>query len=202
MEVSVKDRPLKELLNMRWQETSGVNHPANLEEGWALMKNRDALASELLELLAEEEDDVAKAVELAEMLESADFDDAPVNVQAAANVLTDYLSADLEKMGGMNYMHGKKRMKKGAYGKKGKFPMATDGKRHVGTVLRRMFGEVEEEDEATEEEQVEKAFADAWSELPDFTDNLVKAVAEKDTAAILRQLKVLREATEERLAAA
>ena len=87
------------LATLRWEETSGVDHPANEEEGWAVMKSADgaeALGEEMRKLL-EEEVGLAKAhQELLEELEVAVgaegyLADAPDTVKAATTVLLDFL---------------------------------------------------------------------------------------------------------------
>ena len=104
------DRPLRELVNMRWQETSGVDRPANQEEGWVLMKNS---SQELIDLLMEEEDAISKSSDLASLLEDTDLSSAPRQVQTAAQVLNTYLTDEgVQKMGMYGHGYGKKKKKR------------------------------------------------------------------------------------------
>lgn len=88
---SVFDEVRTRLTDILWKETSGVDHPANLEEGWAVMKNKggtlDDLDLDRLSELLDEADRVTKGADLAAALGGADFSKAPKDVQAAAKIL-------------------------------------------------------------------------------------------------------------------
>lgn len=69
------DRPTRKMVNLSIEETSGVDHPAHLHEGWLVMKAADAEAVDHLidSALGSEEDSVMKtAEELAEDLAKAE----------------------------------------------------------------------------------------------------------------------------------
>ena len=91
----------QELEDLDIQETSGVDHPAHLIEGWLLMKNRGgsmetpAEDDETVELVLQEAEAYAEAHEqLLTSLEKAKpyLDDAPEDVRQSADVLEGYLA--------------------------------------------------------------------------------------------------------------
>jgi len=85
------DSDRKLIVDMRWDETSGVDHPANEEEGWIVMKSADVDVQDLEELIKAEEA-FAKAFDtLTSALEATDLSGAPDEVQAAAGILSKWL---------------------------------------------------------------------------------------------------------------
>jgi hypothetical protein len=95
------------IVELRWEETSGVDHPANLEEGWVVMKSADAAAtpapakeagmSDLDTIIKEESDRLeASAGLLKTLTDSRDgiFKDAPEHVAAALDSLVKHLESD------------------------------------------------------------------------------------------------------------
>jgi hypothetical protein len=79
-------RPRSRLLNMTWKEVSGVDHPANEEEGWMVMKAKQKGDPD------GETDECAE--ELAEELFETDFSDCPADVQAAVGLLQTWLAQE------------------------------------------------------------------------------------------------------------
>lgn len=91
------DRKL--IVDMRWEETSGVDHPANEEEGWIVMKSADVDGPDLAELIKAEEE-FAKAFDaLTGALDGADLSGAPEEVQNAASILLKWLKEVANSVG-------------------------------------------------------------------------------------------------------
>lgn len=79
------------LTNILWQETSGVDHPANLEEGWLVMKT---VENEMDVILKTAKAHIEKQDKLMSLLQGTDFKDAPDNVKASVTVLMDWLKEE------------------------------------------------------------------------------------------------------------
>lgn len=91
MVCEMADSDHKLIVDMRWDETSGVDHPANEEEGWIVMKSADVDVQDLEELIKAEEE-FAKAFDaLTSALEGTDLSGAPKEVQDAASTLLKWL---------------------------------------------------------------------------------------------------------------
>jgi len=87
--------PRKMLTNIEWDETSGVDHPANEEEGWMVMKNVGASVEDVLEeVLKAEAVRVEKQELLLASLTGGDFSDAPDDVKGAVTKLQTWLKAE------------------------------------------------------------------------------------------------------------
>lgn len=88
------------LASIDWQETSGVDHPANLEEGWALMKaitdggsmGDMTKAIEEEELLVKAQDSMARLLTVS--AEAGYFTAAPGDVRKAVDTLTGWFSKE------------------------------------------------------------------------------------------------------------
>jgi len=86
------DRAHKLIVDMRWDETSGVDHPANEEEGWIVMKSADRKDIQDLEDLIKAEEAFAKQFDsLTSALQDTDFSGAPKEVQDAVTLLLGWL---------------------------------------------------------------------------------------------------------------
>lgn len=91
-------RPRRMLTDIKWKETSGVDFPANQEEGWLVMKQA-GIADELEEILKTEAEFVEKQERLYAVLAAIEWDkapysDAPDDVKAASKTLQDWLEAE------------------------------------------------------------------------------------------------------------
>lgn len=84
--------PRRMLTNLRWKETSGVDHPANEEEGWMVMK---AMGTALEDLLKEEADFQKNGERVLAILNAFDFTEAPKNVQTASKVIAQWLTEEV-----------------------------------------------------------------------------------------------------------
>ncbi len=93
----------RKIVSLDWQETSGVDHPANEEEGWLVMKHNGRVvltddelqAVSALEEVLEEDDQLHKAHErLQAALQEAEpsLKDAPAAVKTAAETLGAFLT--------------------------------------------------------------------------------------------------------------
>jgi hypothetical protein len=98
MDMAAQAKGDAELVSLRWGETSGVDHSANEEEGWLVMKangqDDTAFAAELEAMLKRDEDvrkdaDVLSAA-LDDIEKDGTLDGAPANVKAAAKTLADW----------------------------------------------------------------------------------------------------------------
>jgi hypothetical protein len=90
----------QKLIELDIRETSGVDHPAHLEEGWMVMKSAGSdVTAEVERILAEAEQMHKEHSQLLAALESAKgyLNGAPDSVKAAANTLHDYLTAPEQK---------------------------------------------------------------------------------------------------------
>jgi len=84
----------KKIIDLRWDETSGVDHSANNEEGWAVMKNADVAGVEDLDKLIEQEATLAKAADdLLAQLKALKGTDVPKEVSSACDVISKYLES-------------------------------------------------------------------------------------------------------------
>lgn len=97
-----KRQPATALEAITWQETSGVDHPANLEEGWVVLKSADGSESRLSEedlaaVAQAEEEWVRKAVAGRDVLVSLDLSDAPADVRKAQETLLGYFEDNVGK---------------------------------------------------------------------------------------------------------
>ena len=92
------------IVDLDWRETSGVDAPANLVPGWAVMKsrngdqgmpNRSATTNPdvtvLKQLLREESVNIRNDQQLYRAVKAADLSDAPDQVQQASAILKKYL---------------------------------------------------------------------------------------------------------------
>lgn len=87
----------KELINIRWKETSGVDYAANNEKGWLVMKTADGSDLEnLVEQLEEEERMQKNLRQLMGLLQSLSENDLPDNVQSAIGTVMDFLQAEAD----------------------------------------------------------------------------------------------------------
>lgn len=90
------DTPRK-LVDMDLDEISGVDHPAHLSEGWALLKSADIPEDFDIDAIIADASQIAKSHdELTTALEKAAeeyLSEAPDEVKMAANVLHDYLKS-------------------------------------------------------------------------------------------------------------
>tara|TARA_R100001510_G_C7651458_1_gene209127 strand:+ start:729 stop:1418 length:690 start_codon:yes stop_codon:yes gene_type:complete len=86
-------RKVKKLTNLRLKEISGVDHPASLHEGWAVMKNTDnELTSELTEIINNEqnlENEVETEVQKEESVVETDVVENEVESTDVAKELAD-----------------------------------------------------------------------------------------------------------------
>jgi len=93
-------RPMRGLADILWKETSGVDHPANEEEGWIeLVKGAtgvaDKLDAEALDALMKSSDEnVEKNAGLARALSSANLAKAPASVKSAAAKVAEWLKSE------------------------------------------------------------------------------------------------------------
>lgn len=79
------ERGRTRLLDILWKETSGVDHPANLEEGWAVMKASEMTLDDLdLDKLSELLDQAGEGDDVRKAAAAADFADAPDDIKDAA----------------------------------------------------------------------------------------------------------------------
>lgn len=87
---------VQELMTLRWMETSGVDHSANEEEGWAVMKAANLSEDQLAELIKKEEAIVERQESLAKSLESAEafLVDASDEVKDAVKTLVSHLEKE------------------------------------------------------------------------------------------------------------
>lgn len=86
------DKPRRMLTNLRWRETSGVDHPANEEEGWMVMK---AMGTALEDMLKEEADFQKNGERVLAILNAFDFSEAPKSVQTASRVMAQWLTEEV-----------------------------------------------------------------------------------------------------------
>lgn len=89
-------RPLRMLTNIKWKETSGVDDPANEEEGWIIMK---AIGNELDDILEAEAKRVEKQEQLYAILAAIDWNEAPYekalqDIKAAVQTILGWLEAE------------------------------------------------------------------------------------------------------------
>jgi hypothetical protein len=100
MDMAAQAKGDAELVSLRWGETSGVDHSANEEEGWLVMKangqDDTAFAAELEAMLKRDEAvrkdaDVLSAA-LDDIEKDGTLDGAPANVKVAAKTLADWCS--------------------------------------------------------------------------------------------------------------
>lgn len=95
-------KTIGELTTVRWRESSGVDHSANEEEGWLIMKERGQdTESQLTEFVKREEEITQDARTLFEALAKMDkhLGDAPSEIQRAVDRIGAYLGdefADLD----------------------------------------------------------------------------------------------------------
>lgn len=78
------------LVDIDWEETSGVDHPANETEGWLVMKSAN---TDVEDLIREEAEAIKRHEDLYAALQSAlgYLGDAPEEIREAANKLLEYL---------------------------------------------------------------------------------------------------------------
>jgi hypothetical protein len=82
----------KKIVNLRWDETSGVDHSANEEEGWAVMKNADITGVEELDELIKQEAELIKAAnDLTAQLTELKDGDVPKEVKDACDTILKFL---------------------------------------------------------------------------------------------------------------
>lgn len=91
-------RPLRMLTNIKWKETSGVDEPANEEEGWIIMKMKE-LGDELDEVLKAEAERVEKQEQLYAILAAIDWNEAPYekalqDIKAAVQTILGWLETE------------------------------------------------------------------------------------------------------------
>jgi len=79
----------KMIVRFDWDDLSGVDHPANEEEGWMILKQK--FEGNLDELVAQEEERIQKDLQLLRYLDSLDFTDAPEDVQKALQTVVTWL---------------------------------------------------------------------------------------------------------------
>lgn len=76
------------LTNIDWEETSGVDHPANQVEGWMVMKSEEDIVAKV----EQELELIEKANDLFRMLvEFMRREDLPNNIKAASKMILDWL---------------------------------------------------------------------------------------------------------------
>jgi len=171
-----EDRKL--IVDMRWDETSGVDHPANEEEGWIVMKSADVDVQDLEELIKAEEE-FAKAFDtLTGALEATDLTGAPAEVQAAAGTLSKWLK---EVDHGVGYAQ----QSEGDVGKGAEYPKPRVGALQAlwQAVRGRVLGQ---QQEAEAEAVFKKAIEVEW---PTFCED-VAAIIHSDGSVEERTTKV------------
>ncbi len=98
----------KRIVSLRWEETSGVDHPANLAEGWLVMKQAggapltDAELEAITELeeVLDEDDELHKAHERLRAVlgdSATSLKEAPADVKEAVATLIAYLDKTVGK---------------------------------------------------------------------------------------------------------
>jgi hypothetical protein len=185
----------KMIVDLRWEETSGVDHPANQTEGWVVMKNAEENDDETVDLdaMIKAEAEVIKGFEDAvAALQGLDLKDAPPAVQAAIKVLVDYLQG---------YGYGYKPPEGAGYPAPAAGAAADDKGypkprpallRIAQKILDRLTragkaDEVRDDDDGEDKEMV--ALKAAW---PEFCDEVAKAVTAKDVDAAIKAIMQLK----------
>jgi hypothetical protein len=183
------DDDIKRLTSLRWRETSGVDHPANEEEGWVVMKNAEGLSDEDLEReleeLIEEETELSKASQdLVRVLEDAKgyLSDAPREVRSALQTLLTYMK---EEYGyGYGYATPDEKEKK-------RYPTLKD----LAGVLRRAMARLTVKSDGQEPHDFVKALADEWPAFEQEVARIVSGNASADDkrAELAKAVGALRE---------
>lgn len=86
MPTKAEPKTPRRIVGLNWQETSGVDEPANETAGWVVMKH-----SNVDDLLASEQEALEKARTLTDALDGMDFTGAPRDVYKAAQTLRTFL---------------------------------------------------------------------------------------------------------------
>lgn len=157
-------RPMRGLADILWKETSGVDHPANEEEGWIeLVKGATRVTTKLdaeaLDALMKSSDEnVEKNAGLARALSSANLAKAPSSVKSAAAKLTEWLKSE-------------------------GFTKEDEPAEKSGLIARlgrmvKLFGD--KEAEAQEEYVTAKAMETHWPDFVEEVSTIVKSKATKD----------------------
>lgn len=155
------------LVDIKWQETSGVDHPANEEEGWMVMKTAEevSVTTELAKAV-EEEMELIKAHEvlgglLQKLRDGETLAQAPDHVQKAA----DTLLAWFDQLGYIAKSEASQSVEATS-------PLKLSARERMYRALRSLIGRAQREEKAaktapgtSEQEEVQelmRAFAKNW----------------------------------------
>jgi len=176
------DRKL--IVDMRWDETSGVDHPANEEEGWIVMKSADVDVQDLEDLIKAEEEFAKAFNTLMGTLEATDLSGAPAEVQAAAGTLSKWLKE-------VDHGFGYAQQSDGDVGKGAEYPKPRVGALQAlwQAVRGRVLGQ---QQEAEAEAAFKKAIEVEW---PTFCED-VAAIIHSDGSVEERTTKVRERVTQ------